>query len=314
MKYSDIALKLLAAKECGIIKTNARFWGSFSDREKLEKEVLDDDRVVKLSGKLLKELDLSGSEEGIVCVYDDDFPVINSRVKNKGDKPYLLFYRGDLALLHDLNNNVAVIGMTDPEEGIIKRETDIVRELVKSGLAIVSGLALGCDTAAHKTCVEADGKTIAILPSQLSRVYPAENRCLAEEIVEKGGLLVSEYYRDTTSKYEAINRFIERDRLQAMFSKTIILIASYRKGEGNCGSRHAMEAAKKYGIDRYVMYDREMDENNRQLGFNKDLADGMGADKVRTLALDSFSHIRSLENPNLFSEANSHRDGQLRFL
>ncbi len=84
----------------------------------------------------------------------------------------------------------------------------------------------------HKICLESGGKTIAIQPSQLIKIHPAQNRSLAEEIVNKGGPLISEYYKDAVSKRESTDRFVERDRLQAMFSKAVILIASYRKGKG----------------------------------------------------------------------------------
>ncbi|MBU3112697.1 DNA-processing protein DprA [Clostridium lacusfryxellense] len=314
MKYSDIALKVLAAKECGIIKTNAQFWGNFADREKFDKEVLNDDRVIKTSEKISGELDSSDREEGIICSYDDDFPVINGKVKNNGDKPYLLFYRGNLSLLSDLNKNIAVIGLLDPDEDIIKREADVVERLVKNELVIVSGLAIGCDTIAHKTCLETNGKTIAILPSQLGKIYPAENRDFAEVVVKKGGLLISEYYKEAASKYEAINRFIERDRLQAMFSKAIILIASYRKGEGDSGSRHAMEAARKYEIERYAMYNSKMDENDKRFGLNKDLVNSKGIDKVKILISSSIDHIKLIDNPNLSSKAYSNIGEQMTLL
>jgi len=313
MKYSNIALKLLAAKECGIIKTNAQFWGKFTDREKFE-EVFNDYRIVQTSEKIASEFDSSDCEEGIICAYDDNFPVINRKVKNNGDKPYLLFYRGDLSLLRDLNKNIAVIGLTDPDEEIIKRETDVVKKLVENNLVIVSGLALGCDTIAHKTCLETNGKTIAILPSQIGKIYPAKNRDFAEEIVKKGGLLISEYYKDAASKNAAINRFIERDRLQAMFSKAIILVASYRKGEGDSGSRHAMEAARKYEIERYVIYNSKMDENNKRFGLNKDLVSSKGIGQVKILITSSINHIKLLENPNLSSKADEYMGKQLTIL
>lgn len=299
MKYSEIALKILAAKECGVIKSNAQFWSDFSDKEQFEKEVSKNNRVLdmmeRISGKL------NSLEDGIemVCIFDNNFPIINRKVKNNGDKPYLLFYKGNLSLLGDLNKNVVVIGLKDPDEEIIKRGTEVVKNLVKNDLVIVSGLALGCDEMAHKTCLESNGKTIATLPSQLDKIYPAKNRGLAEEIVNKGGLLISEYYKDAISKYETINRFVERDRLQAMFSKAVILIASYRKGEGDSGSRHAMKAAKKYEIERYVIYNDKTDRDNKQFGLNKDLVDGRGKDRVKILQTGSIDYIKSLENPNL---------------
>lgn len=312
MKYSNIAIKVLAAKECGIIKTNAQFWQSFADKEKFDEVVLTCDKVIKTSEKISSEFDSSNNEEGIICIYDDNFPFINRKVKNNGDKPYLLFYKGDLSLLSDINKNISVIGLIDPDEEIITREIDVVKRLVNSNLVIVSGLAIGCDTIAHKTCLETGGKTIAILPSKLGEIYPAKNRDFAEEIVEKGGLLISEYYKDAASKYEAINRLIERDRLQAMFSKAIILIASYRNGEGDSGSRHAMEAAKKYEIDRYAMYNYKTDENNKRFGLNNNLVNSKSGDQVKILLSSSIDDIKSLENPNLSSKTEPYE--QLKLL
>lgn len=317
MKYSDAALKVLTATECGIIKSRAQFWQNFEDIEKFNKEVKElsnNDKFIMISERITNELDSSNNDEGIICIYDDDFPVINRKVKNNGEKPYLLFYKGDLSLLSNLNKNIAVIGLIDPDEEIINREKDIVKRLVNNDQVIVSGLALGCDTIAHKTCLETNGKTIAILPSQLGKISPAENRDFGEDVVNKGGLLISEYYKDATSKYEAINRFIERDRLQAMFSKAIILIASYRKGEGDSGSRHAMEAARKYEIERYAMYNSKTDDNNKRFGLNKDLFSIKGIDQVKILIPNSINLIKSLENTNLLAKVETITSEQLKLL
>lgn len=314
MKYSEKSLRILAAKECGLIKTNAQFWRSYEDIERFNAEILDDDRIANASEILSKELEASDSMGGLICACDDGFPLINRNVRNKGEKPYLLFYRGDLSLLSDLNKNIAVIGLTDPDKEIAKRETEIVKNLVENNLTIVSGLAKGCDTIAHRTCLDTNGKTIAILPTQLGKIYPSENGQLADEIVEMGGLLISEYYKDAVSKYEAINRFIERDRLQAMFSKAIILIASYRKCEGDSGSRHAMGAASKYGIERYAMYNNNMDGDNKRFGLNKDLVSAVGQNQVKILMSSSIDEIKLLVNQNLSSEVHSYVSEQLTLL
>ncbi|MBM7583203.1 DNA processing protein [Caldicoprobacter guelmensis] len=292
MRYSEVALKVLAAKECGIIKTNAQFWKQYADREKFENEVANDERVIEMAERIRFDLELA-DEGGIVCSFDKDFPYICSTVKNKGEKPFLLFYKGDLSLLQNLNSNVAVIGLVDPDEEIIRREKMIVEKLVENGLVVVSGLAKGCDTVAHKICLEKGGKTIAVLPSQVNKVFPAENRGLADEIVKKGGLLISEYYKDASSKYEMTNRLVSRDRLQAMFSKAVILIASYRKGEGDSGSRHAMEAAEKYGVERYVMFNKDRDEDNKKFGLNKDL---LCENKAKILTHGSINEIKMIKN------------------
>jgi hypothetical protein len=139
--------------------------------------------------------------------------------------------------------------------------------------------------------LEEKGKTIAILPTQINKIYPKENRSLAQQIINEGGLLISEYFSEPLSRNDSINRFIERDRLQAMFAKAIILIASYRKGEGDSGSRHAMKAAKTYGIDRYMMYNTRTDENNKKFGLCKDLNEPYSNENVKILKTNSLKNI-----------------------
>ncbi|WP_294166842.1 DNA-processing protein DprA [uncultured Clostridium sp.] len=314
MKYTDKSIKVLAAKECGIIKSNAQFWKEFDTLDKLEKEISKRSDFLEVLEQIkIKLSDSDDTEEGVISVYDDRFPVINKKVKSKGDKPYLLFYKGNIELLNDLNKNVAVIGLINPDEKISKRESEAVKKLTESDLIIVSGLAVGCDSIAHKSCLEMSGKTIAILPSPINKIYPAENKKLAEEIVEKDGLLISEYYKEPKSKFEAVNRFIERDRLQAMFSKAIILVASYRKGEGDSGSRHAMDAARKYEIDRYVIYNSKTDENNEKFALNKDLLLNKEKCGVKILQASSISNIKSLINNDLIKD-NLYENGQLKLL
>lgn len=304
MKYSEITLKVLAAKECGIIKSNAQFWREFDKREKFEEKILKNsnfhDTLIKIKKELMSFL--NEYVDGMISIYDDFFPVINKKVKIKGEKPYLLFYKGNLQLLKDLNKNVAVIGLTDPDKEIEKRESDVVKKLTANNLVIVSGLANGCDSIAHKSCLEIQGKTIAILPSSINKIYPAKNKKLAENIVQKDGLLISEYYKEPRTRFEAINRFIQRDRLQAMFSKAIILVASYRQGEGDSGSRHAMDAARKYEIDRYVIYNDKTDENNKKFALNKDLLFNKDISDVKILRTSSINNIKSLKNYNLVSD------------
>lgn len=298
MKYSTIALKVVAARECGIIKSNNQFWKEFSEKQNFEEAISENNDIKTMFKKLSDEFDLFDDESGIVCAFDDDFPVINQKVNNNSEKPYLLFYRGNLSLLGDLNKNVAVIGLVEPDEETKKRESKIVQELASNELIIVSGLALGCDTVAHEVCLKGCGKTIAILPSQINKIFPAKNRDLAVDIVKKNGLLLSEYYKDAMSRSESINRFIERDRLQAMFAKAVILIASFRHKEGDSGSRHAMTAAQKYGIERYVMYNPKTDENNKQFGLNRDLVDSKDKVKVKILMPKSIKEIIELNNPD----------------
>ena len=218
----------------------------------------------------LKKLD--GFTDGFVAIGDATFPPYRGNVKNS-EQPIFLFYRGDLTLLKATNKNVAVIGLLNPDTDIEIIEKEVVAELLKNGATIVSGLALGCDTIAHRQALNSIGKTVAILPSPPNNILPATNKELAIEIVRKNGLLITEYYGDAKSKMELGGRYQERDRLQALFSDSIILSASYAKNDqGNdSGSRFAMEYALNYSIPRAVIYDHVTDINNAKYDLNRQL-------------------------------------------
>ena len=210
--------------------------------------------------------------DGLVAIGDSNFPPHRGNVKNS-EQPIFLFYRGDLNLLSAKSKNVAVIGLLNPDREIEIVEKEVVDKLVKKGVTIVSGLALGCDTVAHKQALNSKGKTVAILPSPLNNIMPATNKELANEIVQKNGLLITEYYEDAKSKMELGGRYQERDRLQALFSDSIILSASYAKNDqGNdSGSRLAMEYALNYSIPRAVIYDDKTNLNNPKYDLSRQL-------------------------------------------
>lgn len=215
---------------------------------------------------------LEGFADGLVAIGDENFPHFKGNVKNS-EQPIFLFYRGDLALLQAANKNIAVIGLLNPDSDTELFEKIVVAELVKNGATIISGLALGCDTIAHRQALNSNGKTVGILPSPLNNILPATNKELANEILTQNGLLVTEYYEDANSKMELGGRYQERDRLQALFSDSIILSASYAKNEqGNdSGSRLAMEYALNYSIPRAVIYDQEKNLNNPKYDLNRQL-------------------------------------------
>lgn len=273
--YSESALKLYALKKEGIVRSNAAFW---RDHEKILQTADFDLRPYAR--------ELEGNGINLICAFNEDFPRTDLPLR-ASEKPYLFAYRGDVSLLKEIDRNVAVVGVLNPSEKVISRERKVVRRLAQKGFVIVSGLARGCDTIAHRECLVCGGKTVAFLPTTLSDIYPKENAALAEQIVESGGLVITEYVTEPNTRQETIGRFIARDRLQAMFSGRIILIASYLKGEGDSGSRHAMEKAKAYGRERFVMY-REEDIDDPQFGLNRQILQDGGA-VLTAKTLEAFS-------------------------
>ena len=267
---SIISLKLYNLIKTGVIKSNAHFWKSFYNKDYINSFPCDLQTVKQ-------ELKEKGVK--VISIFDKNFPNVNVKLKNS-EKPFFFAYKGDITLLNNLDKNVAVIGVLTPTNEIVEREQKVVKSLIEKGYNIVSGLAKGCDTVAHNESIKNNAKTIAFLPSTLENIYPKENFGLANEIIKNGGLILSEYINEPKNKYENVKRFVERDRLQALFSKAVVLIASFRKGEGDSGSRHAFEKAKEYGKKRLVMF-KESDSSHLTFGLNKDYV--MQGEKIVTL-------------------------------
>ena len=219
--------------------------------------------------------------DGFIALGDKSFPQHRGSVKDS-ERPIFLFYKGNIDLLHIENKNISVIGLLNPDGDIEEREREIVGQFVKQGATIVSGLAFGCDSISHQQTLDSNGTTIAILPSPLNNILPKKNQDLAFQIVENGGLLISEYGNDFKNPMELSSRYKERDRLQALFCDTIILAASYAQDSGerwknltgqklDSGARLAMQYAKEYNISRAVMYDNEKDSGNPMFDLNRQL-------------------------------------------
>lgn len=259
--FSQTALKIYALKKERIVKSNAHFWREFNDIDKIDAIEID-------VHKFNKELTNNGVS--LVCAFDKKFPQLSANIK-LSEKPFLFVYKGDSSLLANTDNNVTVVGVLTPSAEIVERERKIVECLVQKNFCIISGLANGCDTIAHEQCLFQKGKTIAILPTTLDSIYPKKNAVLVEKIVQNGGLVITEYITEPNNRYESIKRFIERDRLQAMFASKIILIASYMQGQGDSGSRHAMAKAKEYCKERFVMYNEQADFDNPIFALNRSL-------------------------------------------
>lgn len=151
----------------------------------------------KRSGALMKarrELDLDARLEQItrtgvhlLTIEDDDYPPLLAHAPNA---PPLLYVRGTLSSTDDWA--IAVVGTRSPTTYGKEATHQIVTELARNGVTIVSGLASGIDSVAHKAALEADGRTIAVLGCGVDIIYPDRNRALAEQIIEHGAL-ISDY-------------------------------------------------------------------------------------------------------------------------
>lgn len=291
MKYTDNALNIITAKS---YKGIGRAWiiKNLKGNENIDKivsllnnsskqdSIITIDNFESNKSQVIYQIEKLGEScDGVVAIGDKDFPRYRGNVK-ESEQPIYLFYKGNLSLLDIENNNITVIGLLNPDETIEVREKKIVSEIIKQGITIISGLAFGCDSIAHKQALSG-GKTIAVIPSPLNNIMPAKNKNLAFEIIEEGGLLITEYYDEHKSSMDLNSRYKDRDRLQALYCDVIILAASYAQDSAkrwnifdkklDSGARLAMEFAKDYNIPRAVMYNERVDLNNPMFDLNRQL-------------------------------------------
>lgn len=152
--------------------------------------------------------------------------------------PKELYCLGDVSLLTSVC--IAVVGTRTPSQYGMQAAKMFAKGLANEGLTVVSGLARGIDSAAHSATLDADGKTIAVLAGGFNKIYPAENKGLAQKIAERG-LLISEYPPDMTA---AVYNFPVRNRIISGLSKGVLIIeAGERSGTLNTAS-HALNQGR----------------------------------------------------------------------
>ena len=153
---------------------------------------------------------------------DEDFPELLEQIPGPPDE---LYVNGDPGALH--LPAIAIVGSRNPTQGGLRNAFEFARHLGSRGFCIVSGLAQGIDTAAHRGALEAGAPTIAFLGHGIDRVYPASNRELAHEIAGQGAL-VSEF---PLGMHPARELFPQRNRLISGVSMgTLVVEAARRSG------------------------------------------------------------------------------------
>lgn len=155
-----------------------------------------------------------------------------------------LFVKGDTEFIN-LYPRVAIIGTRHPSEQGIKRAQKITQFLVNHKVSIVSGLAAGIDTIAHKTSIKQGGRTIAVLGTPLNQYYPRQNKELQDEI-SKNHLLVSEFAPGMPVQR---GNFPQRNRTMALLSHASVIIEAGKKS----GTEHQGWEALRLGRPLFIM-------------------------------------------------------------
>ncbi|SHE42282.1 DNA processing protein [Desulforamulus putei DSM 12395] len=156
---------------------------------------------------------------------------------------------------------IAIIGPRRPAPGCSPLEMQqhqrdcamaykLAGEAAKKGIVVLSGLASGIDTAAHWGCLDAGGITVAVVPFGLqSAVFPAENQFLYQNIVTRGGCIVSQFDPDQPAVKWT---FVARDKTQALLSEKILVVGTFPPdGVITGGTKHCARWARKMAKPLY---------------------------------------------------------------
>lgn len=159
----------------------------------------------------------------IIKQSDNDYPKKLRKIKNP---PKELWICGNKEILK--KPIIAIVGSRKCSEYGRKYAREFARVLSKNGICIISGLAIGIDTIVHESSMNELGKTIAVIASGFNKIMPAENRELADEIIEKGGAVINEV---GTYLAENAENYPKRNRILVGLSDAIIVIeARLRSG------------------------------------------------------------------------------------
>lgn len=177
------------------------------------------------------------------CTADDPrYPAV---LKSIHPVPPVIYYKGDISKLNE-RKSIAVIGSRQASEAGRRLAFETGRLVADKQMNLVNGLALGCDTEAIRGALASGGSCIAVMPCGLEQIQPSTNRRLAEQILETGGCLISEYPIGT--KIERY-RYVERDRLQSGVSQAVLIVEAMEKS----GTMHTADFAWKQN-KRLVCY------------------------------------------------------------
>lgn len=261
----------------------------FGDAESVfdatDEQLLAIPRVTETMVENLRALHPEKFEDEIYALAQDDIDLLTwddarfpKRLRELKDAPVILFVRG--AMKKGDENAVAIVGTRAASEEATRVATTLAYELALRGLCVVSGLALGIDTAAHVGALDAeDGRTIAVLGSGIRAIHPRENAELAERICSHGALL-SELMPNAPPRGPQL---MARDRLISGLSRAVIVVEAGQKS----GSMDTAERARKQGRLVYAVPGSEGTEGLLKGGARRLEVQGVDFD---SLAEEIYAH------------------------
>jgi DNA processing protein len=189
-----------------------------------------------------QELGRLHAQNGVLLTYaDEDYP---ERLREIFDPPPVLWALGDVSLLS--RPAIAIVGTRQPTPYGTGMAEILARDLATRRMVILSGMARGIDTAAHRGALAANGKTVAVWGTGVDVIYPKENKSLAENILSSGGAIISEYQLGT---FPAPQNFPKRNRILSGMSVGVLVVEA---GE-NSGTRVTARCALEQDRDVYAV-------------------------------------------------------------
>jgi len=206
-------------------------------------DLVDENQIKEFTEKVIRLID--HDKTNILINNTWDYP---KKLRDAKEPVEILYFKGDPSLIQ--TRSIAVVGTRKPTAEGIRRTQKLVRHLVDDGFTIVSGLAAGVDSVAHKTAIEQNGKTIAVIGTPLNACYPKENKDLQDKIAQHFLLISQVPFHRYSQQGPHFNRlfFPERNKtMSALTEGTIIVEASDTSGT-LIQARAAMDQQRKLFI------------------------------------------------------------------
>lgn len=191
--------------------------------------------IVNANNRLAAQSELHRCRElniGLVFESEENYP---ANLREIPDPPGILYARGEMIPADSIA--IAIVGTRHASQYGLGQAEQFATGLARAGFTIVSGLARGIDTVAHQAALEAGGRTIAVLGSGVTKVYPPENKRLADDIT-KNGAVISESSLDSKPKGSS---FPQRNRIVTGLSLGVIVVEAAARSGALISAHHAME-------------------------------------------------------------------------
>lgn len=228
-----------------------------TNSDELVKEITDSNKKIEAINILNEAINSK------IKVITSKSPIYSKELKRIYDYPIVIYAKGNIELLN--KKSVAIVGCRNCSEygRIIAQKFGYL--LARKDICIVSGMAKGIDSYAHKGALVAKGSTIAVLGSGVNYIYPLESKRLYEEILNNNGLIISEYGINTKPIPE---NFPKRNRIISGLSEKILVVEAMKKSGSIITANIAIEQGKNvYAIPGNII-------SSKSTGTNELIKDG----------------------------------------